>query len=178
MLMGDFGRGITLSSSHHVVCLSDQWLTIAPGLQPQQGLWITYWQSWVRWTNHTHTHKKKSPTAVPGQQEKIKVQSHHQTHYYSVIRLTNLCLSKGWRRRAGLSTLAHCGCNDKKWLWNPLRAEASFQHTHSAERYPVRQRSIMWLVIRHRPEERAAFKSSCRRYRGRKTNEAVTIIRG
>lgn len=56
---GGFGRGISLSSSHHAVRLSDQWLTIVPGLQPQQGLWITYWQSCVYAAEqNTHTHKK------------------------------------------------------------------------------------------------------------------------
>ena len=59
MLMGGFGRGISLSSSQHAVRLSDQWLAIVPGLQPRQGLWITYWQSCVRWTKHGKTHSHR-----------------------------------------------------------------------------------------------------------------------
>lgn len=48
--------GITLSSSQHAVHLSDHWLSIVPGLQSRQGLWITYWQSHVCQTKHNKTH--------------------------------------------------------------------------------------------------------------------------
>lgn len=43
-----FGWRISLSSSHHVVDRSDQWMVFVPALQPQQGLWITYRRRSVR----------------------------------------------------------------------------------------------------------------------------------
>lgn len=111
---GGFGQGISLSSSHHAVPLSDQWLTIAPGLQPQQGLWITYWQSCVRWTKHTE--KKKNPHSCVGSAGENTQRSDppwvpviicYPSHT-SLSQERQRCLSWERQRHTGLSTLTHC----------------------------------------------------------------------